>query len=295
VRIAVTGAAGRLGSEIVRQLRGADLDRRDEISALDRDSFDLDDPAPGIEAIVAAPPDVVIHAAAWTDVDGCALDPDRAQRRNGEATAMLASACAGQGIGLMVISTNEVFDGERTDGRGYAPTDVPNPGNAYGRSKLAGEDAARSAYAGRESALGIVRTAWLFGAGAPDFPERIEAAARRAVDARVPLRLVRDEIGTPTFVPDLADAIIRLVRHGYGGTHHVVNRGSVSRAGWARRVLERIGLEVEFREVDLAEFDRPSRPPRWGVLAATPLPGGQLRDWQDALDERLRDRDGGHA
>ena len=295
MRIAVTGAGGRLGRAIVGALEAGG---RHEPIPWTRADFDLDAPAEVGARLEAIRPDLVIHAAAWTDVDGCALDPALALRRNGEATGALATAAAGRGAGLLVVSTNEVFDG-RGAPRPYEPGDAPSPGNAYGASKLAGERAAAQAYAGEGggargargtrgrpgAGLGIVRTAWLFGPGAPDFPVKIARAARRAAAAREPLRIVADEIGTPTYVEDLAGAIVQLVDDGtFAGVRHLVNAGTASRAAWGRDVLECLGIEVEVDEVGLADFPRSSRPPAWGVLAPSPLPGGvPLRHWREAM------------
>ena len=290
MRIAVTGAGGRLGRAIVQALDDAPFTGPGGAVGWGREDFDLDDPE-GAEALLdASGVELVIHAAAWTDVDACALDPALALRRNGQATGVLAAAAVARGVDLLVISTNEVFDGARGSGA-YLPSDPPAPANAYGESKLAGEVAARAAYmvdgspGASAGVLGIARTAWLFGPGAPDFPRKIAAAARRALGAGESLRVVGDEIGTPTYVADVADAIVELVGAGeIGGVHHLVNGGIASRADWARDVLERLAIEVEVEEVPLSTFPRPSRPPMWGVLAATSLPSGQpMRNWREAM------------
>ncbi len=135
-----------------------------------------------------------------------------ALRRNGEATGVLAAACAEREIDLVAISTNEVFDGRRRDGYGYEPSDPPAPGNPYGASKLDGERRAQAAYAGMTGAsLGIVRTAWLFGTPGLDFPSRILDVADRAAAAGQPIRVVSDEWGTPTYTVDCAEAIVELL------------------------------------------------------------------------------------
>jgi dTDP-4-dehydrorhamnose reductase len=286
VRIAVTGAAGRLGRALVEGLGEAPFSGPLGPIGWTRDAFDLDEPAGVGERLDRERIEVVVHAAAWTDVDGCAREPELALRRNGEATAVLARACAERGLDLVVVSTNEVFDGRRTDGRGYDPTDEPAPGNPYGASKLAGERAAREAYAGaRGGALGIVRTAWLFGPGKPDFPAKILAAARAAVERGEPLRAVGDEWGSPTYTADVADAIAELLGEAaVDGVHHVVNAETASRADWARDVVARAGLPVEVEDVPSSTWPRPSVAPRWGVLAATPLPSGEpLRPWRQAM------------
>jgi dTDP-4-dehydrorhamnose reductase len=299
VRVAVTGARGRLGRALVAALEEAPFVGPSGPLAWGRESFDLDAPD-GVDALLDRDrPEVVVHAAAWTDVDGCARDPELAMARNATATGALAEACAARGHDLIVVSTNEVFDGRRTDGRGYAPSDHTDPPNAYGASKLAGEQAALAAYrpdgrtrgggAGTAGALGIVRTAWLFGPPGNDFPAKILAAAERAVAAAQPLRLVADEIGSPTYAVDLAEAIAELIgAAAIGGIHHIVNAGVVSRAGWARELLRQASVDVAMEDVPASTWPRASVPPAWAVLAPTPLPGGEpMRPWQQAIADYL--------
>lgn len=235
-------------------------------------------------------PEVVVHAAAWTDVDGCARDPELAMQRNATATGVLAQACAERGVDLVAISTNEVFDGARTDGLGYAPDDPTDPPNPYGRSKLAGERAAAAAFDARVGTqdaprLGIVRTAWLFGPPGHDFPRKILDAADRARVAGEPLRVVGDEWGTPTYAADVADAIVELLADdAHGGIHHLVNGSTATRALWAEYLVGRFDLGVTVEHVPASTWQRASIPPRWGVLAPTPLPSGEpMRAWPDAM------------
>jgi dTDP-4-dehydrorhamnose reductase len=308
IRVAVTGAGGRLGSALVEKLGREPRVR--QVLAWDLPEHDLDDPSSAQRLVSAYRPDLVVHAAAWTDVDACAGQPRLALRRNGTAAGEMAEACVASGAALVLISTNEVFDGRRTDGRPYRPTDVAHPANPYGESKLAGERAARAAFGatGREfaraaqrpqavhhpdvPALAIVRTAWLFGLPGADFPHKILARAREARSAGSALQLVCDEIGCPTYATDLAAAIAGLASEsaqpggpGPRGVYHIVNAGRASRAEWAREVLRLAGLDVPTREVSLEAWPRPSRPPAWGVLEPTPLPGGPLRHWREALAE----------
>jgi dTDP-4-dehydrorhamnose reductase len=288
MRVAVSGATGRLGRALATALADAPFTGPAGPIGWDRASFDLD--APGsVDALLERDrPEVVVHAAAWSDVDGCALDPDLALRRNGDATGVLAAACAARAIDLLAVSTNEVFDGRRTDGRGYAPADIPEPGNPYGASKLAGERLATDAYGhGTSGRLGIVRTAWLFGTPGRDFPSRILDAARHGATSGEPLRAVADEWGTPTYVDDIAEAIVELLAaDAIAGIHHLVNGGVASRADWVRDVVNRSGIEVEILDVPASTWQRPSSPPRWGVLAPTELPSGEpLRPWRDAMSD----------
>ncbi len=319
MRVAVTGAGGRLGTSLVKKLTEAAA--VGEVLAWDLPVHNLDDPLSARRLITLHRPDVVIHAAAWTDVDGCARDPELAMRRNGTAVGEMARACADAGAAMVVISTNEVFDGRRTDGRPYGPTDRPNPGNPYGAAKLAGEAAARAAYGATGDgfaaaataapavevgdapavfptsaapALAIVRTAWLCGLPGLDFPQKIVAAAEKARGAGQTLSLVWDEVGCPTYAPDLGGAIVALIvewnRPGgrnLGGIHHIINTGRASRAEWAREILRLAGIDIATNEVPLSTWPRASNPPAWGALEPTPLPGGLLRSWQEAAAEYM--------
>ena len=290
MRVAVSGAGGRLGRAVVSALEEAPFTGPFGPIAWSRAIFVLDAPAVAGALLDRDRPEVVVHCAAWTDVDGCARDPERAMARNGTATGVLARAAAERGIDLIVVSTNEVFDGRRIDGLGYGPDDPTNPINAYGASKLAGEEAARAAYAsGAGPALGIARTAWLYGPPGNDFPAKILAAAERAVAAAEPLRLVADETGSPSYSHDVAEAVAELIgAAAIRGTHHLVNGGRASRAEWARELLRQAGIAIPSEDVPAATWPRASSPPPWGVLAPTALPGGEpLRPWQAALADYL--------
>jgi dTDP-4-dehydrorhamnose reductase len=286
VRVAVTGAAGRLGSAVVAALADAPFTGPAGPIAWTRAAFDLDAPGGVGAQLDADRPEVVVHAAAWTDVDGCALDPELAIARNATATGILAGACAARGIDLLVVSTNEVFAGTTVDGRPHEPDDPIAPGNPYGASKAEAERLAREAYAGLDGpVVGIARTAWLFGTPGRDFPSRIVDAAQRARVAGEPLRAVGDEWGTPTYTADVADAIVELLADdAVAGVHHLVNGLFATRADWARYVVARAGIDVDVVDVPQSTWERPSKPPIWGVMAATPLPSGEpLRPWPDAM------------
>jgi dTDP-4-dehydrorhamnose reductase len=289
MRVAVTGAGGRLGRALIDALEASPYTGPLGPIGWSRADLDLDRPDAFAARIDRDRPEVIDHAAAWTDVDGCARDPDLALRRNGVATGTLARDAAERAIDLVVVSTNEVFDGSRTDGEGYAATDPPNPPNPYGASKLAGERAAVEAFEGSRARLAIVRTAWLYGPPGNDFPAKILAAADRARAADTPLQLVADEIGSPTYSADLAEAIADLLAaDAASGIHHVVNAGFASRAEWARELLRQAAVAVETVDVPAATWPRASTPPRWAVLAPSPLPDREpLRPWPSALADYL--------
>lgn len=275
-RIAVTGGGGRLGTAL--------LTARPDAISWGRPDHDLDDPSSASRLLDRDEPDLVIHTAAWTDVDGCAREPEVALRRNGEATGALAQACAERGVGLLVVSTNEVFDGDRTDGQGYVEDDPTGPRNPYGASKLAGELAAREVF-GDGPGLWIARTAWLYGPPGNDFPTKIIAAADRLPEGE-PLPVVSDEVGSPTFTVDLAAAILALITTTDGGVYHLVNTGAVSRLEVAQHVLARLRPTRTVRPISRTEFTRASDAPPWAVLenARATAVGVTIRGWTDALD-----------
>jgi dTDP-4-dehydrorhamnose reductase len=274
MRIALTGASGRLGRALALALAGMG-----EIHTWSRPDYDLDDPR-AVVRIVASRPDLIVHPAAWTEVDGCAREPALAFRRNSEAVGELARATSAAGIRLVLVSTNEVFDGNERR-RAYKPGDTVGPKNPYGESKLRGEEAAQDAYVGWRDGLLIVRTAWLYGAPGNDFPTKVVAAARRAKSTGEPLRLVRDEIGSPSLASDVADGIRALMADHISGTRHVVNTGRATRAEWAQLVLDIAGVDVATELVPASTWKRDSAAPSFCVLASDVA----LRPWQDATRE----------
>ncbi len=281
-RVAVTGAGGRLGKALLEILGGR---AGREVFAWRRPEYDLDgsDPEPLLER---DQPSLVIHAAAWTDVDGCAREPEIAQRRNADAVERLAQACLARGTGLAIVSTNEVFDGRRDDGRGYSEDDPTAPANPYGASKLAGEAAAQRVFDGRPG-LWIARTAWLYGPPGNDFPAKIVAASDRFFGEDLPV--VADETGSPTYTGDLARAIVELTRGVDGGLFHLVNAGQATRYEWAAAVLAHCRPGRALRPISQRDFQRASTPPAWGVLDGSRAAsvGIRLRPWGDALGDYL--------
>jgi len=216
-------------------------------------------------------------------VDGCARDPERAYRVNALGTQNVALACAEAGAAMVYISTNEVFDGEATEP--YREWDPPHPINPYGRSKAAGEWFVRHLL----TRFYIVRTAWLYAPGGRNFPHRIIQLA----DERGALRVVTDEVGNPTYAPDLAEAIAALIRTDAYGVYHLTNAGYCSRYDFAREILRISGREhVPVEPITLAEFQRASTPPRFAPLANTAAAalGITLQPWQEALAEFLKSR-----
>jgi len=286
MRVLITGAAGRLGRQLWRQLADKhELITTDIVGQVSA-RLDLTDYAACRRLLQNVAPEIVLHAAAWTDVDGCALDPGRALLANGLATAHLAALTSKGSIPMLYISSNEVFDGAL--GQPYSEYDRPNPINPYGYSKWYGE----RALAQVNPRHYIVRTAWLFAHGGGNFIQAILAAA----SAGKSLRVVTNEVANPTYASDLAAAIDRLIDTERYGIYHLTNEGAVSRWGFARSILDCAGFcKTPIERISRHEWQRPSLPPEQTALAnyAGASLGLRLRPWQEALQAFLdaEDRD----
>ncbi|MCS7072250.1 MAG: dTDP-4-dehydrorhamnose reductase, partial [Anaerolinea sp.] len=244
-------------------------------------SVDLSDFFAVRSLIETAQPEMVLHTAAWTDVDGCARDPERAVRINGLATQNLAVATAAHGIPLLYVSSNEVFDGEAATP--YREYDRTRPINPYGYSKWVGEQAVLSLNPRHY----IVRTSWMFAHGGTNFIHNVLKRAR----AGEPLRVVVNEVANPTYADDLAAAVARLIQTGRFGIYHLVNEGPCSRFDFARRALDRAGFtHVPIERIHSREWIRPTIPPQYSALAnqAARSIGIMLRAWPEALDDFLQ-------
>lgn len=274
MRIALTGADGQLG----RALRPALAHH--ELVLLGR-GVDVSDEAAVSAAVHRAEPDLVVHAAAWTEVDGCERDPDRAHRVNALGAWWVARACERVGAAMLLLSTDHVFSGEDR-GRPWTEFDPVRPVNAYGRSKAAAEKLVRETL--REHY--IVRTAWLLGGGGRDFVARVLRQARE--DGQV--EVVADQVGSPTFAPDLAAALAELVLTRRFGTYHRTNAGGASRHELAQAALDLAGSPVEARKMTSDRLDAPAPRPAYAELSDrhAVLSGlTPLRHWRDALTAML--------
>jgi dTDP-4-dehydrorhamnose reductase len=276
MRILITGADGQLG----RALQGAFAG--DEVHAAGHAAVDVADSRQVSETLASFRPDAVVHAAAWTDTAGCERDPERALRVNGEGAGIVAEECGRSEAIMIYVSSNEVFDGEK--GAPYTEEDVTRAINAYGASKLEGERRVRAA----GGAYCIVRTSWLYGPGRQSFPEKIMAAAERGE----PLRVVTDEIASPTYTADLAEGIARLTRGRASGVFHLTNEGACSRFEWAKEILRLAGVSIRVEAAKQADFGAPFRKPANSTLANREAArmGIRLRPWGEALAEHMRAR-----
>ncbi|TML61212.1 MAG: dTDP-4-dehydrorhamnose reductase [Actinobacteria bacterium] len=276
MRILITGAGGQLGHDLVAAFH------EHEIVALTRAQLDVADRDQVLQAAGLVEPDAVVHAGAWTDVDGCELDADRAYQVNSLGTRHIVEGARMVGARVCYVSTDYVFDG--TASSPYREWDDPNPRSVYGRSKLGGE---------RELDPGstLVRTSWVCGLNGRNFVKTV----LRLADERDELTVVDDQHGCPTFTPDLAEMIRRLVVARLPGTFHVTNQGSTSWFGFAREILAAAGLDPgRVRPIPTAGLDppRPAPRPANSVLdnAALRLSGlPLLPDYHEPLERMVKE------
>lgn len=276
MRILVTGGGGQVGRELVAAFDGHDVlaPNRAGLDVADRDAVAV--------AVDAFRPDAIVHAAAWTDVDGCEGDPDRALAVNALGTRHVAEAARRTGSPLCYLSTDYVFPGDAD--RPYTEWDATGPRSVYGRSKLGGEG---------ELGPGdtVVRTSWVNGRHGRNFVKAI----LRAADERDVLTVVDDQHGCPTFAEDLATMVRRLVLFRLPGVFHVTNQGATTWWGLARDTFVAAGLDPDrVHPVATAELDppRPAPRPAWSVLdnASLRLSGlALLDDYHEPLERLVKE------
>ena len=271
MRTLIFGANGQLGRDCVVHFRNAG-----EIHAIGHREGDITSPETIEKVMGEFRPDIVVNAAAYTNVDGAEDDESTAFVVNETGARNVAEAAAKHGAAVLHFSTDYVFDGtKRTP---YEPDDPVAPVGVYARSKLAGEIAVRVA----NPRHFILRTAWLYGPGGNNFVEKI----LRAAASRPALRVVDDEVGSPTQTYDLAEAAVALVRTDAYGTYHGANRGSCSRFEFARTIIDAAGLETPVEPCASSEFPTKAERPLYSVLSAAKLEaatGYVFRAWQNAL------------
>lgn len=281
--VVVTGAGGQLGREVV----GSWVE--DDVVGLAHADLDVTDEGAVLATIGELAPEVVVNCAAWTAVDACEDDPERAHRVNALAPWWLARACRQVGARLVHVSTDYVFGGAAPTGsdgqaRGWSEFDPIDPRSVYGRSKAAGEQLVRTTL--REHH--VVRTAWVCGAHGRNFVTTMLELADRGG----PVRVVDDQFGSPTFTADLAVALRELATSDRYGTWHRTNAGHTSWHGLAAAVFELAGRDVDLGPQPSSALDRAAPRPPWSVLDSThasaaglaPMPG-----WRDGLRQLLAD------
>lgn len=279
MRVLVLGAKGQLGRDLIRVFR-----REGEVFGYDLPEFDIGDGAALAELANHLAPDLIVNAAAFTDVDGAEEQLEAAFRANETGPRNAADVSAYRNIPVVHYSTDYVFDG--TKGSPYFPGDPISPVSIYGKSKAAGEVALRKS----NPRHFILRTAWLYGPGGNNFVEKI----LRAAASQPRLRVVNDEFGSPTHTLDLAHATLVLSQTEAYGTYHVVNAGTCSRFEQAVEILRLAGGDIPVEPCSVAEYPMKAPRPLYSVLDAskyTEATGADLRPWQEALSEYMQRRE----
>lgn len=288
MNVLVVGAAGQLGSDLLRAAAGADA----SATGLTRADLDVTDPA-AVDGVVGGGTwDAVVNCTAYNDTGGAESDPGAAFDVNARAPRSLAEAARRAGARFVHVSTDYVFDGRVS--RPYVEEDPPAPLGVYGASKLTGEALVRAAHP--DGTL-VVRTAALFGlagaSGGGNFVETILRAAQAGAGGNRPLRGVDDIVVSPTGTADLANGILGLLRaDAEPGIYHLVNDGQASWFEFARAIVERAGIDVEVEPVPASTYPSAFRRPAYSVLDAGKAAAriGPLPHWKDALKRYLHER-----
>jgi len=284
-KILIVGSSGMLGVDLSQGLYhdhevfGADVVRRSSFAIRGFYKLDITKKQNVLAVIRNLNPDIVIHAAAWTDVDGCELDPKKAYRINSEGTKNVALACKTIGATLIYLSTDFVFNGKRKSS--YKETDKTDPLSIYADSKLKGEAAVKRIL----RKYFILRTGWLYGKHGKNFVDTIIKKAK----AEKILKVVDDQVGSPTYTKDLAKAIHLLLNKFTGyGIYHVSNSGSVSWYDYAKEILKLAKSQTKVVPISSKELDRQAKRPKMSVLDNSKFikfTGYKMRNWQEALKE----------
>ena len=278
MRVLVTGAGGQVGRELVAAFEASGHG----VIGADRRRIDVTDRSAVLQAVATIRPDAVVHAAAWTEVDACEADPDRAFRANALAVRHVAEAARRAGATVCHISTDYVFDGTKPSP--YLEWDRPNPRSVYGASKLGGEHEL-------DPGATLVRTSWVCGRYGGNV---VKTVLRLASEGRQ-MAFVDDQMGCPTFAGDLAPKIVELVTGHRPGTFHLTNQGALSWFEFARAILDSAGLDPDqVRPVATVDLDppRPAPRPANSVLdnAALRMSGlAPLPHYRESLDRLVRE------
>jgi dTDP-4-dehydrorhamnose reductase len=277
MRILVTGVNGQLGHDVV----GA-LSSRDEVIGVGRKEMDLEDTSSIEKVLSRVGPDCIIHCGAYTKVDQAEIERKLCTRINVEATATIARMASTMGSKLVYISTDYVFDG--TKAGEYETNDSPNPINFYGLTKLIGE----RVVAETSSKHFIIRTSWVFGINGNNFVKVILRKGREQGE----LRVVRDQVGSPTYSKDLARLISKMVITKKYGLFHATNEGACSWYEFAKEVLSMSGVEVRVEPISSEQYGAKAMRPLNSRLSMSSLDEAgfhRLPEWRDALCRYLQE------
>lgn len=277
MKLLVAGAAGMLGRDLVLAAGNAGHD----VVGFGRSELDVTKPDQVRRRVELERPDVVVNSAAWTDVDGAESAEDAAFAVNGAGAGNLAAAAAGVGASVVYVSTDYVFDGAK--GEPYVESDQPAPLSAYGRTKLAGEEATAAA----NKRHFVVRSAGLFGIGGNNFVETM----LRLAEGQSEVLVVRDQVGSPTYTWHLAYGIVRLIEGLEFGIHHMAAEGQCSWYEFAREIFEQAKVDCRVLSVSTEEFGRPAPRPPFSALTSQREHAIRLPAWRDGLAGYLAQRE----
>ena len=300
MKILIAGSGGQLAGEVIRAADAGGY----EVAAFDRKALDITSSGSVYRAVSEVRPDVVINCAAYNDVDGAETDWQDAFLVNGIGPRHLALACDKYNSTLVHFSSDYVFGGARPPAtakignavsrpdkggaalngpRPYTIADRPEPVNRYGESKLLGEEFLRS----HSARYFLIRTSWVFGEGKHSFPKKVlEWASKNKT-----LRIVDDQVASPTYTQDLAGAVMKLISTENYGLYHMTNSGFCSRFEWAAFILQNMNWPGSLEPAKSAEFNTPARRPEFSVLDNFPIVqtlGSLLPAWQDATERFLK-------
>lgn len=272
MKVVVTGAKGQLGQDVMKLLK------RDNHEAFgtDRDDLDITNEDAVLAFITELKPDIILHCAAYTNVDAAEADEDTAYKINALGTEYLAKAAKAAGSKMLYISTDYVFDGTGTEP--YEVDEPTKPLGVYGRTKLAGEDMLKKYL----QQYFIIRTAWVFGIGGNNFVKTMI----RLGEERGEVGVVHDQVGSPTYTVDLANLMLELMNTDKYGTYHATNEGVCSWYEFAVEIFQQAGLNVKVNPLTTEQFPRPAKRPAYSVLSKKKLTEAgltPLRDWKEAL------------
>jgi dTDP-4-dehydrorhamnose reductase len=276
MKLLVAGAAGMLGRDVMLAAGNAGHD----VVGFGRAELDVTGPAALAKKFDLERPDVVINCAAWTDVDGAEAAEETAFAVNGTGAGNAAAAAAAVGASVVYVSSDYIFDGVKR--APYVESDQPAPLSAYGRTKLAGEEATVAA----NKRHFVVRSAWLFGIGGPNFVETMLRLAGSGNEVLV----VRDQVGSPTYTWHLAYGIVRLIEGIEFGIHHMAAAGQCSWYDFAREIFEQAKVECKVLSITTEEFGRPAPRPPFSALTSQREHAIRLPSWQDGLAGYLAQR-----
>ncbi|HSK50713.1 MAG TPA: dTDP-4-dehydrorhamnose reductase [Solirubrobacterales bacterium] len=277
MKLLITGAAGMLGRDLLLAAGNAGHD----VVGFGRAELDVTKAEQVGRRIELERPDVVINSAAWTDVDGAEAAEQEAFAVNGTGAGNVAAAAAAVGASVVYVSTDYVFDGAK--GEPYVESDQPAPLSAYGRTKLAGEEATAAA----NKRHFIVRSAGIFGIGGNNFVETM----LRLAEGQSEVLVVRDQVGSPTYTWHLAYGIVRLIEGLEFGIHHMAAAGQCSWYEFAREIFEQAKVDCKVLSVSTEEFGRPAARPPFSALTSQREHAIRLPSWQDGLAGYLAQRE----